>query len=286
VGNFNLPLMPVPGKRLVLTVHDLIPELFPHTVSAAFRWQFRLWLRRSLRIVDHVLCVSETTAADLLRLHPEAAGVPLTVVHHGVDHVPARARDPGAAAWVDQLGLPAETFLYAGALDARKNIALLLDAGELLWRSGWRGALVLVGQRWFGSEPIEARIAQLQREGRDVRVLGHQPDARLHALMARTTAFVFPSRYEGFGLPPLEAMRLGAPTVVTRAGALPEVCGEAALQVSPEDPEELVAALRRLLQSPEERRWWAEAGRRRASELTWQRTAQKTIEAYHAALQE
>jgi glycosyltransferase involved in cell wall biosynthesis len=163
-------------------------------------------------------------------------------------------------------------------------VALLLDAWEALWGLGRRAALVLVGQRWFGAGVVEARVQRLQERSLDVRPLGHLPEDRLLALMQRATAFVFPSQYEGFGLPPLEAMRLGAPVVVSSAGALPEVCGEAARYVAPDRPEELVRALEALLDSPEERRLRAEAGRRWARRFTWARAAEQTADVYRRAL--
>jgi glycosyltransferase involved in cell wall biosynthesis len=100
--------------------------------------------------------------------------------------------------------------------------------------------------------------------------------------MQRATLFVFPSRGEGFGLPPLEAMALGTPVVVSTAGALPEVCGGAAVQVSPEDAEGLASVLRRLLESPDERRARAEAGRRHASGFRWARVGEHLLGVYQS----
>src|SRR5205814_10273483 len=117
---------------------------------------------------------------------------------------------------------------------------------EQLWRDGERGCLVLVGQRWFGSGPLERRIAQLRDGGLDLRPLGYQPPELFYELIRRAALLVFPSRYEGFGLPPLEAMRLGVPAVVSNAGSLPEVCGDAAVQVGPDDSRALAEAVARL----------------------------------------
>ena len=283
VGNFNLPLTPFPGARLVLTVHDLIPELFPETVSLSYRTQFRWWLARSVRVADEIICVSQATAVDLNRLHPDLR-CPVTVIHHGVDHVPDGPEAPATRAWMKSLGLPKAYVLYAGALDARKNVSLLLEAMERLWYAGREVPLVCVGQRWFGSGPLERAIDRHRQEGRDIRPLGYQPVPNLHALMRHAAAFVFPSRYEGFGLPPLEAMRLGAPVVVARTGALPEVCGEGALYVSPDDSAELAGVIERLLDSPPERKARGEGGRRHAARFTWKKTATETLSIYERAL--
>ncbi|WP_163782264.1 glycosyltransferase family 4 protein [Myxococcus vastator] len=282
-GNFNLPLLRAPGMKYVLTVHDLIPLLMPETVSSAFRWQFRLWLSRSLRVADQVVCVSERTRQDLLARYPEAA--PRTVVvPNGVDHVHAPALDDTSKDFLRALSLPKEYVLYAGSLDVRKNVDLVLDALERLRLRGRPVSLVLAGQSWFGAGRVESRISRMRSEGFEVRSLGYQSDAVFYELMRRAAVFVFPSRYEGFGLPPLEAMRLGTPTIVSTAGSLPEVCGDAALSVGPDDANGLARALDRLLHSPEERRALAERGKAQAAKFTWKRTAEGTLAAYEAAL--
>jgi glycosyltransferase involved in cell wall biosynthesis len=281
VGNFDLPLQRLRGTAYVLTVHDLIPLELPETVSAAFHWQFRLWLERSLRNAGHVVCDSATTRASLLQRFDWLDDSRVTVAHLGVDHVQPPVLDATSQAFLDALGLPAEFLLYVGALDARKNVSLVLDALERLrpWRSV---PFVLVGQRWYGSGPVERRIREMRSAGYDIRNLGFQPEPLLHSLMQRATVFVFPSRGEGFGLPPLEAMALGTPAVVSTEGALPEVCGDAAVQVRPDDAEGLAAALRRLLESPDERRARSDAGRRRAANFRWSQVGEHLLHVYEA----
>jgi glycosyltransferase involved in cell wall biosynthesis len=279
VGNFDLPLRRLRGTAYVLTVHDLIPLELPQTVSPGFRWQFRLWLERSLHIADHVVCDSATTRRALLERFGWLDARRVTVAHLGVDHVQPPVLDATSRAFLEALGLPKEYLLFVGALDARKNVALVLDALERL--RPWRQVpFVLVGQRWYGSGPVERRIREMRATGYDIRTLGFQPEMLLHALMQRATLFVFPSRGEGFGLPPLEAMALGTPAVVSTAGALPEVCGQAAVQVGPDDAEGLAAAIRRLLEDPDERRARAEAGRLHAATFRWARVGEHLSRVY------
>jgi glycosyltransferase involved in cell wall biosynthesis len=284
VGNFNLPLQRIPGKRLVLTVHDLIPLLLPRTVSAAYRWQFRVWLARSVAVADRIICVSERTRADLV----ERYGIPsekLAVVHNGADHVDAvPAPDATSETYLRTLALPEEFILYAGSFDARKNVGLLLEAAQRRAAAGRQTPVVLMGQEWFGSQGLEKLVLEARAGGCDVRRIGHQSAPVFYALMRRATVFAFPSLYEGFGLPPLEAMRLGIPVVTSNAGALPEVCGDAALQVPPDDAAALAAALDRVLASSEERRELAQAGKRHAAAFTWERTARQTLDVYQSCL--
>jgi len=285
VANFNLPLARVSGKRFVLTVHDIIPVLLPETVSRPFRWQFDLWLSRSLRLADRVICVSARTREDLLARY-DVSAARLHVVHNGVDHVHRVAPlDGEGQRWLEGLRLPETFLLYAGALDARKNVQAVLDAVEALHARGGQPTLVLAGQRWFGSGPVERRVAELQGRGVDVRPLGYLDAPRFYALMRRASAFVFPSLYEGFGLPPLEAMALGVPTVVSGEGSLPEVCGPGALQVPARDAAALADALAHLLADGGARARWAEAGRARAAAFTWATAARATAEVYRAALE-
>ncbi|WP_239469932.1 glycosyltransferase family 4 protein [Archangium violaceum] len=283
LGNFNLPLVRTPGKPYVLTVHDLIPLSMPETVSRAYHWQFRLWLARSVQVADRILCVSACTRDDLLARHPEVSDK-VTVTYNGVDHVDRHVPDATAEAYLRTLSLPSRFVLYAGSLDVRKNVGLVLDALERLKARGRQAALVLVGQSWFGSGSVESRVARMRSEGHDIRPLGYQSEQVFYELMRRATVFVFPSRYEGFGLPPLEAMRLGTPAIVSTTGATPEVCGEGAPAVRPDDAEGLAEAMDRLLQSDAERRRWAEAGRKQAARFTWARCADETLAAYEAAL--
>ncbi|MDY7230476.1 glycosyltransferase family 4 protein [Hyalangium rubrum] len=285
LGNFNLPLTRVPGKAYVLTVHDLIPLTMRETVSTAFRWQFRLWLTRSLMIADRVVCVSAHTRDELLARFPEVADRTV-VVHNGVDHVDAERLDATGETFVRTLALPKDFVLYAGSLDVRKNVGLVLDAMERLRARGRSVPLVLSGQSWFGSGAVETRVGRMRAEGFDIRPLGYQSAPVFYELMRRAALFVFPSRGEGFGLPPLEAMRLGTATIVSNVGSLPEVCGDAAPAVGPDDAEGLATAIDRLLRAPEERRQWAEKGRRQAEAFTWKRAADQTLAAYEAALRE
>lgn len=280
LSNFNLPLLRSKRVPFVLTVHDLVPLLLPETVSTQFRWQFRLWLARSLEVASQVICVSETARRSVLQRFDVDARK-LHVIHHGVDHVD-RVPPPDATTvkWLDALGLGEAFVLYAGALDARKNVELVLRAVERLYDGGQRVTLVLAGQRWFGAGPIEQELARVKEKGVDVRALGYLADPVFYALMKRAGVFVFPSRYEGFGLPPLEAMRLGVPTIVSTEGSLPEVCGDGALQVRPDDVSGLAEKLSEWTRSESLRREWSARGARRASTFSWNATAQRTASLY------
>src|SRR5215813_10901 len=282
VANVDLPPIRVRGVAYVLTVHDLIPLTSPDTVSRPFHWQFRLWLARSLQLADHVVCVSDWTRQALLARYPELPPARVSMVHNGVDHVRPAALDAVSEAWLRSLGLPERWVLFAAALDARKNVGLLLSALEHL---GTRApTLVLAGQPWFGSEVVERRVGRLRARGLDIRPLGHLDEPLLWALMARAPLFVFPSRDEGFGLPPLEAMSLGTAVVVSNAASLPEVCGPAAAYVDSDDVQGLARTLVRLLDDGSQRSRMGEAGRSHARQFTWDRVATHLLDVYQEVL--
>jgi glycosyltransferase involved in cell wall biosynthesis len=221
-----------------------------------------------------------------VQLYPECADR-TRVIWHGLDHVlRVPALDATSEEYLSTLHLPERYVLYAGSLDARKNVSALLDACVLLEGRRERIPVVLVGQKWFGSGSVERRIDRLRREGLDLRPLGYQPESILYGLMRRASLFVFPSRYEGFGLPPLEAMRLGVPTLVSRTGALTEVCGTGAETFDPDSPEELAAVLSRLWSSDRARKKLGALGKRHAESFTWARAAEKTLDVYREALGE
>lgn len=280
VSNFNLPLQRTPHVPFVLTVHDLVPLLLPETVTARFRWQFRLWLARSLEVADAVICVSETARQSVLERF-DVEPRKLHVIHHGIDHVDqVPPADATTTKWIDALGLQQPWVLYAGALDARKNVELVLRAVERLHDGGQKVTLVLAGQRWFGAGRIEQEISRVKARGLDVRVLGYLADPVFYALMRRASVFVFPSRYEGFGLPPLEAMRLGVPTIVSTEGSLPEVVGGGAEKVAPDDPAGLAQLLSRWLGDEALRATWSRKASERAAGFSWAKTARETAAVY------
>lgn len=282
VSNFNLPLTRTRGVPYVLTVHDLVPLLLPDTVSVKFRWQFRLWLARSLEVAQQVICVSETTRQSVLERF-DVAPKKLSVVHHGIDHIDrVPPADATSHLWLDAHGLRTPFVLYAGALDARKNVELVLKAVEKMFDGGHKVTLVLAGQRWFGANAIEREITRVKERGVDVRVLGYLNDSLFYAVMKRASAFVFPSRYEGFGLPPLEAMHLGVPTIVSTEGSLPEVCGDGAWQVGPDDVDGLAAQLSKWMGSESERSTWSARATKWSSRFTWSASARQTASIYSA----
>ena len=265
-STFYLPhgLAPLRGAARVVTIHDMIPELLPRTRR---RLDFLTLKKRYVEMADHVICVSEATRDDLLSVYgPVRAHV--SVIHHGVD---ARFH-PGAAR---QEFLPDRFLLFVGNRGQYKDAAVLLRALSLLGdRDLW--ALFIGGGAFTPDE--EALIGELGLGDRCIQMT--LSDDQMVSAFCHAEAFVFPSRFEGFGLPALEAMACGTPTVLAQATSLPEVGADAACYFTPGDHEALAGLLRDLLRDDQARRELAARGLARASAFTWARTAELTAEVY------
>lgn len=263
------------GVHTVVTLHDVAVLRHPERFRRWHRESERRRLRR-LPAVDRVVCVSRFSADEaigLLGLQPRR----VEVVHNGCDFadpqaVPAEQRPEG-------LDLTGEFFLFVGSLEPGKNLALLRRVYAAARAAGKPlPPLVIVGARWLG-------VAGEGPPPADWHYLGRQPDGVLIHLYRRALALVFPSLYEGFGLPLLEAMALGCPVICSRVASLPEVAGDAALYAV-QDETSYAAAMRRLAGDAALREDLIAAGRRRVQEFTWDRCAQRTAEIYAAAAAE
>ncbi len=278
-----------PGPNTVLTVHDLIAQkmeaLYRGRRSGA-RFGLERWLEtRCLFAAAGLIAVSECTRRDLAELYglaPEA----IRVIPEAADPGLRPLEDPAArAAVLSRLGLePGRFFLYLGGIDQRKGLGVLLEALAALAAQGRPESLALVGRIDNDRQYPELRrqIQRLGLAGR-VRELGFVPDADLPALFGECAAFVFPSLYEGFGLPPLEAMACGAPVVAIKASAVPEVVGEAGILVEPGDAAALAQALKALATIPELAAELRGKGRLQSSRFSWEGAARHTLAVYEEA---
>jgi alpha-1,3-rhamnosyl/mannosyltransferase len=279
---FYLP--PFDGTRVV-TIHDLAVFRQPDTLPPERARHLRTEIEYSLRHADLLIAVSEFTRHELA----DYFGWPVERVHV-TPLASAEAFRPREAAELTPVltphGLsPGGYVLFVGTIEPRKNIAALLDAYALLpdaFRRRW--PLVLAGYQGWNSAAIHERIAQCQHAGW-LHYLGFTAAQDLPPLMAGARLFAFPSLYEGFGLPVLEALASGVPVVCSNASSLPEVAGDAAAMCDPGDTEQLAA----LIAMGVEDESWRESARRkglaRAACFSWERCARETVEAYRSAQQ-
>lgn len=265
------PFRAAAGVRIVQTVQDLSLQFHPEWHPAERVAFSRRHFGDRLKWASRILCISEFTREELLRFDASVAGR-VAVTPLGVSAAFRPAGAPERERVRARYGLPREYLLFVGSGDPRKNTKAL---AELAARSGLPCPVVCVGWGGWVAPGAHGRVLDL----------GYVPNEDLPALYGEALAFVFPSHYEGFGLPVLEAMACGCPVVVPRAHSMPELVGDAGLYYGESgDVEALGRALARLAGDEGERRRLAQEGIRRAALFDWQRTARLTLAAFEAAL--
>ncbi len=266
----------------VVTVHDLSFALFPEFFRGANSVYLRLFTRISCRRAVRIIAVSENTRADVIRLY----GVPgerIEAIPHGVDSAFRPRPSAEVAEFRRARSLPEHFILFVGTLEPRKNLGRLVEAFARVRASANDLRLVLVGGKGWYYDPIFSAVERLNLQD-SVIFAGYVPNSDLPMWYNAADAFAFPSHYEGFGMPVLEAMACGTPTVTSLASSLPEVAGDAALMVPPDDIHALADALYRTLTDTTLRQELRAKGIARAALFTWEETARRTAAVYRRAL--
>lgn len=278
-----LGLCPLPR---CVSLHDMLPLIVPQYFDDKITFRFH-WFVRSLLNSDHLIAVSRHTAEDFWRSQPQRRHQPLTVTHLA----PSERFVPGAAGKADGVDLLGSLGLEPGGyvmslctLEPRKNIERLLAAfAELVQRSACCERLVLVGAIGWKMPCLQAQIAALGLEDHVV-LTGYLPDQQLPTLLAHCAVFVYPSLYEGFGLPVVEAMACGCAVITSNTSSLLEVFADSALVVDPTDTTALATAIGRVLADPALQQALRTSSLAKAASLTWAKTAAATLAAYRQAV--
>ncbi|MBM3130287.1 MAG: glycosyltransferase family 4 protein [Chloroflexi bacterium] len=275
--HYTMPL--VKSVRAVVTFHDLTFFLYPQMHLLYKRVFFRTMLPLSARRADALIAISHSTRADILRVLrtplERVTTIPYGIAPHFQPITDAQARD----AFCKQHNLPRPFILYVGNLEPRKNLPTLVRAFAQLVRAGLPHTLVLAGSRGWHAAPIFATIRELDLSSRVV-FTGYVPQSDLPMLYSAADLFVYPSLYEGFGLPVLEAMACGVPVITSNISSMPEVAGDAGILVDPNDAPALADAMSNLLTDSSLRATLAAKGLARARMFSWERTAQATLDVY------
>ncbi|MGQ9681269.1 MAG: glycosyltransferase family 4 protein [Anaerolineae bacterium] len=278
-----LPLRRIPA---VLTVHDVVYVTHPEWHLPWNHRYLRLAMPMFARRARAIIAVSEHTKREVVQFLRVPADK-VHVVYEGVEKRFAPVRDPERLAAVQaRYGLQPPFILAVGAIEPRKNLALLIRAfAALCLHSGFQHQLVIAGGRGWLYDDVFA-TAELLGLGNRCRFPGYIADEDLPALYSAADVFAHPAHFEGFGLPPLEAMACGTPIVASAATSLPEVVGEAGLLAPPRDEAAWVEALRLLTEDRELHDRLAAEGQERAARFTWEETARRTVEVYRAVLEQ
>jgi len=269
---FRLPSQLPP---CVVTIHDLGYQALP----AAHPWSQRLYLtwgtRWSATVARRVIAISRATADDLRRYCGTPAGK-IRVIYEAAAAMPVPSQEEIAAAR-REYGLRRPYALYVGTIQPRKNLARLIEAYGILAEAGLpEGDLVLAGSLGWLSDPIMA-MAQTSAVAKHVRLIGYVEEDRLAALLAGAKFFCYPSLFEGFGLPVLEAQHMGVPVMTSNTSSLPEIAGDAALLVDPTDVDAIAEAMLRLSQDEALRARLIAAGYENVKRFSWEKAATETL---------
>jgi glycosyltransferase involved in cell wall biosynthesis len=267
----------------VVTIHDLTFFKFPQLHTLGRRLIMPFFIRRAMKHAEALIFVSAATRRDAELLMPGGRNM-RKVVPLGVDIEDVAAQPQEVTASLREKSISQPFLLFLGTIEPRKNLARLIQAFERIAPDFPEHTLVLAGRLGWDYEPVLQAIEASPVRQR-IRHLGYISELDKRALLAGCAALIYPSLYEGFGLPVLEAMAAGAPVVTSNISSLPEVAGTAALLVNPESVEELASAIRRLLGNPELVSQCRARGLERVKIFSWRRAAAETYEVYQQASQ-
>lgn len=273
------PVMTPEGSELVATVHDLAFRFFPKTFPAPARAKLNLLLGVLVSKATRIIAVSESTKTDLLRFFPEVPPSKIRVIHHGVDadFFSAPIADAFRDGVLSRYGLVPDSYaLYVGAIQPRKNLIRLVGAFERAKRKYPEMRLVIVGEEAWLSDAVVDRMAR-SPYAEDIIRVGQAPMEELPVWFQNARLFAFPSLYEGFGLPVLEAFAAGTPVLTSNVSSLPEVGGDAALYVDPHLEEDIADKLSELWGDAALRAALRLRGFERVKSFSWDRCAEETL---------
>ncbi len=279
--HYSFPLL-APGRRRVVTLHDMIFFRFPALHLSGKARYFRTFIRLAARLADGLLFVSRSSRDDFETLFPRSHAVrAVSPLACDARFRPASEVDAGRDLR-RRYGLPERYVLFVGTLEPRKNLPRLLEAFHGIAGRFPTVDLVVCGKQGWGIEPVLEAVQRLGLAGR-VHLTGYVAEADKPELYRQARVFVYPSLYEGFGIPVLEALASGVPVITSRVSSMPEVAGEAAVLIDPEDTAAIREALAHLLGDEDARERLGQLGPARARLFDWRRTADVTRSLYAAA---
>jgi glycosyltransferase involved in cell wall biosynthesis len=283
IKHLNIDLMYYPDHtspvykikpKVIITIHDVSTFAVPDTVGTARRLYKQAVMKRSVQLCDAILTVSETTKREMIKYLPNSAHK-TSVVLNGLEKSFSEIQDILILSSIKtKYQLTTPFILYVGTIEARKNIVRIVRAfANGRKHHQWKQRLVLVGTPGYGFDEIERTI---EKEGvKDlVTITGYVDDNDLPCIYSLADALIYPSLYEGFGFPPLEAMKCGCPVVASNATSLPEVIGDAGVFVNPYSENEICNALHRVITDKKLHEELVRKGKVRIQQFTWERTVE------------
>jgi len=275
-----LPFLKAKSQKSVVTIHDLAFLLYPETFPAKDAFLHKLYVREAITKADHLIAITEATKQDIIKFY-KVNPDKITVVYHGVDKERFRLMQKGEESLVENVkskyNITKPYILYIGNVQPRKNIQGLIKAYQQMRKNTKHNyQLVIAGAKAWLVENVMQEIGNEYRE--DIIFTGRFEDAELAPLLWGSDLFVLPSFYEGFGLPILEAMACGIPTLVSNTPSLVEVGGEASLSFNPHSVDDMAKVLDNVISDSDLRQEMRAKGLKRVEDFSWSRCAKETIQ--------
>jgi len=275
---------PFTGAKTVITVHDANFELFPYDFTFIERWRMKLLVPSTCRFADLIFTVSEFTRKELHRIYQ----IPLekiVVTHNAADHLPVAqlGRDGDQPV---KFELPEHYIFFVGMIQPKKNLPRLIQAFDLVKsRTDLPHHLLIAGKWGWGNDKLNQVLASAMHRDK-IHFLGYLYPKEVVSVMLRADMFAFPSLYESFGIPPMEAQRQGVPALVSNTTCFPEIYGDSVMYCDPYNVRSIADAMQTLLMNPHLRSELVRRGSSSHHRFSWRRTAEIALEAYERLLQE
>jgi len=276
----NLPAIHSGKVKTFVTVHDLAFKFFPNSFTKKDQIKLNFLTDRAVRHTDRLIAISQATKDDILKIYPEVSADKIRVIYHGFDpEVYDQPRDAEKEKEIKKkLGIQGDYLLYIGAIQPRKNLEVFIEAFNMVkTRRKSDLSLVFAGEKaWLSKNTLNKANASVFKD--DIKMPGRVKFCDLGHLCRGAGIFVFPSLYEGFGIPPLEAMAAKVPVILANNSSLPEVGGDAALYFDAQKPEDLADKIERVLGDENLRATMVAKGLEQIKKFSWEKCAQETLE--------
>lgn len=274
----NLPRFRSPKTKTVVTIHDLAFKRYPETFPEVDKRKHDLQTAYALECADKVIAVSHSTKSDILKYYPDTAKAKIEVIHHGIQQEQWECEGVGISSVADKFNIKSPYIIYVGAIQPRKNIERLIGAFEKAKESHGDLQLVLLGGRAWLSDSIYERRDRSKYKN-DIIMTGGLPFDEMKSLMCGAKLFAYPSLYEGFGLPILEAFAAGIPVLTADNSSLPEVAGGAAELCNAESVDDIARGIHKILGDASYAESLVGAGHERMRDFSWEKSANETLAA-------
>lgn len=283
-SSYIIPALLPKSISTVLTIHDLVAFLFPETHNKKITLIEKLFLKKALKKADHVITVSNNTKKDVLEKFKFYKNQ-ISIIYNAANEVYKPVPKESLTSFIKKTNLPQNFFIAVGTLIPRKNYLNLIRALALLNKihprtlSGSYHLIIVGGKGWEDKEIInEIRTNYLNKK---VHLLGYLSTTSIRNLYNLAKALVFPSFYEGFGIPPLEAMKCGCPVIASFSSSIPEVVGDAALLINPESPEEIAISMKKIVENEDLAETLRNKGFVQSKKFSWTNSAEKLLQIFH-----